>query len=64
MDAVEEINGTYFNHGHTNVVPGEWFDQSVIEQLADALGMTAEAVSMILIGSRSSRYQGNYTPPL
>ncbi|MFP5596677.1 hypothetical protein [Kluyvera sp. 142486] len=50
MDAVEEINGTYFYHGHTHVVPGERFDQSFIEQLADALGMTAEAVSMILIG--------------
>lgn len=50
MDTTEEINGAYFYHGHANVVPGELFDLIFIEQLADALGMTTEGVSMILIG--------------
>lgn len=50
MDTTEEINGTYFYHGHANVTPGELFDMIFIEQLADALGMTTEAVSMVMIG--------------
>lgn len=50
MDTTEELNGTYFYHGHTNVTPGELFDLIFIEQLADALGMTTEAVCMIIIG--------------
>ncbi|WP_436859699.1 STM2901 family protein [Citrobacter tructae] len=50
MDTTEEKNGTYFYHGHVNVTPGELFDLIFIEQLADALGMTTEAVSMVLIG--------------
>lgn len=50
MDTTEEKNGTYFYHGHANVTPGELFDLIFIEQLADALGITTEAVSMVLIG--------------
>ena len=50
MDTTEERNGTYFYHGHTNVTPGELFDLIFIEQLADALGITTESVSMVLIG--------------
>ncbi len=50
MDTTEETNGTYYYHGHANVTPGELFDLIFIEQLADGLEMTTEAVSMILIG--------------
>ncbi|MGU3412381.1 STM2901 family protein [Enterobacteriaceae bacterium C34A] len=50
MDTTEEINGSYYYHGHPNVTPGELFDLIFIEQLADALGMTTEGVSMVLIG--------------
>lgn len=50
MDTTEEINGSYFYHGHPNVTPGELFDLIFIEQLADVLGMTTEGVSMVLIG--------------
>lgn len=50
MDTTEELNGTYFYHGHSNVKPGELFDLIFIEQLADALGMTTEAVTLVLIG--------------
>lgn len=50
MNTLEEINGTYYYHGHPNVTPGELFDLIFIEQLADALGMTTEGVSMVLIG--------------
>lgn len=50
MDTTEERNGTYYYHGHTNITPGELFDLIFIEQLADALGMTTESISMILIG--------------
>lgn len=49
MDTTEEINGTYFYHGHANVTPGELFDMIFIEQLADALGMITEAVSKVMI---------------
>lgn len=55
MDTTEEINGAYFYYGHTNVVPGERFDLIFIEQLADALEMTTEAVSMILISPVSGK---------
>ncbi|HAT1575059.1 TPA: hypothetical protein I8Y25_001411 [Raoultella ornithinolytica] len=50
MDTTEERNRTYFYRGHPNVTAGELFDLIFIEQLADALGMTTEGVSMILIG--------------
>lgn len=50
MDTTEEINGTYYYHGHANVTPGELFDLIFIEQLADALGMTTEGICMVLIG--------------
>jgi hypothetical protein len=50
MDTTEEVNGTYFYHGHSNVTPAELFDLIFIEQLADSLGTTTTAVSLILIG--------------
>lgn len=50
MDTTEESSGTYYYHGHANVRPGELFDLIFIEQLADSLGMTTEAISMILVG--------------
>ncbi|MEB0774527.1 hypothetical protein VC840_19415 [Citrobacter portucalensis] len=50
MDTTEEANGTYWYHGHANVTSGELFDLIFIEQLADSLGITTEAVTLVLIG--------------
>lgn len=50
MDTTEELSGTYFYHGHTNVTPIELFNLIFIEQLADALGITTEAATMVVIG--------------
>lgn len=50
MDTTEELNGTYFYHGHANVTPGELFDLIFVEQLADSLGITTEATTLVLIG--------------
>lgn len=50
MDTTEELNGTYFYHGHANVTPGELFDLIFLEQLADSLGVTTEAATLVLIG--------------
>lgn len=50
MDTTEEAKGTYWYHGHSNVTPGELFDLIFIEQLADSLGVTTEAVTLMLIG--------------
>ena len=50
MDTTEEANGTYWYHGHPNVTSGELFDLIFIEQLADSLGITTEAVMLVLIG--------------
>ena len=51
MDTTEEANGTYWYHGHANVTSGELFDLIFnSEQLADSLGITTEAVMLVLIG--------------
>lgn len=50
MDTTEEINGTYWYHGHANLTAGELFDLIFIEQLADSLGITTEAATLVLIG--------------
>lgn len=50
MDTTEELNGTYFYHGHTNVTPIELFNLIFVEQLADALGITTEAATLVVIG--------------
>lgn len=50
MGTIDERNRTYDYHGHANVTSGELFDLIFIEQLADALGITTEAASMVLIG--------------
>lgn len=49
MDTAEARNRTYCYREHPNVTAGGLFDRVVIEQLADALGMATEGVSMILI---------------
>ena len=49
MDTTEARNRTYCYRGHPNVTAGGLFDRVVIEQLADALGIATEGVSMILI---------------
>ena len=50
MNTTEELNGTYFYHGHTNVTPIELFNLIFVEQLADALGITTEAATLVVIG--------------
>lgn len=50
MDTTEEINGTYWYHGHANVTAGELFDLIFIEQLADSLGISTEATALVLLG--------------
>src|SRR5215207_4996676 len=50
MDTTEELNGTYFYHGHTNVTPGELFDLIFLEQFCDELGIGIESGAAILAG--------------
>lgn len=37
MDTTEEINGSYYYHGHPNVTPGELYDLIFIEQRNEGL---------------------------
>ncbi|SUG64593.1 membrane protein [Salmonella enterica subsp. enterica] len=39
MDTTEELNGTYFYHGQSNLSAGELFDVIFIEQFCDELGI-------------------------
>lgn len=50
MNTTEELNGTYFYHGHSNITPIELFNLIFVEQLADALGITVEAATLVVIG--------------
>lgn len=50
MDVFEELNGTYFYHGHTNVSAGELFNLIVLENFADSFGLDVASAAMILIG--------------
>ncbi|ANI83277.1 STM2901 family protein [Kosakonia oryzae] len=50
MDTVEELNGTYFYHGHTNVSAGELFNLIFLENFADSFGLDVASAAMVLIG--------------
>lgn len=63
MDTTEEANGTYWYHGHANVTSGELFDLIFIEQLADSLGITTEAVTLVLIGQPFILWKESYQQP-
>lgn len=50
MDTTEELNGTYFYHGHSKLSPGELFDLIFLEQFCDELGIGVESGAAILAG--------------
>ncbi len=50
MDTFEELNGTYFYHGHTNVSAGELFNLIFLQNFADSFGMDIGSAATILIG--------------
>ncbi|GAA3587740.1 hypothetical protein GCM10023078_14370 [Gibbsiella greigii] len=50
MDTTEELNGTYFYHGHSNLSPGELLDVIFLEQFCDELGIGIESGAAILSG--------------
>lgn len=50
MDTTEELNGTYFYHGHANVTREELFWLIFAESLADHLGVSVETAATILAG--------------
>lgn len=50
MDTTEELNGTYFYHGQSNLSAGELFDVIFLEQFCDELGIGIESGAAILAG--------------
>ncbi|WNN43062.1 MULTISPECIES: STM2901 family protein [Winslowiella] len=50
MDTTEELNGTYFYHGQSNLSSGELFDVIFLEQFCDELGIGIESGAAILSG--------------
>lgn len=50
MDTTEELNGTYFYHGQSNLSAGELFDVIFIEQFCDEHGIGIESGAAILAG--------------
>jgi hypothetical protein len=50
MDTTEELNGTYFYHGHTNVTKQELFWLIFLEGFANHIGWEIETAAMILAG--------------
>ncbi|MEX9254484.1 STM2901 family protein [Pseudenterobacter timonensis] len=50
MDTTEELNGTYFYHGHANVTSQELFLLIFVESLADHIGVSVETAVTILTG--------------
>ncbi len=50
MDTTEELNGTYFYHGQSNLSAGELFDVIFLEQFCDELGISIESGAAILAG--------------
>lgn len=51
MDTTEELNGTYFYHGQSNLSAGELFDVIFLEQFCDELGIGIESGAAILAGN-------------
>lgn len=52
MDTTEELNGTYFYHGQSNLSAGELFDVIFLEQFVMNLGL---ALSQVLLSSPDNR---------
>ncbi|WP_428943515.1 STM2901 family protein [Pantoea sp. FN060301] len=50
MDATEELNGTYFYHGHANLTPQELFNLILSENFANRTGLETTSAAMILAG--------------
>ncbi|MER5004484.1 STM2901 family protein [Atlantibacter hermannii] len=50
MDTTEELNGTYFYHGQSNLSAGELFDVIFLEQFCDELGISIASGAAILAG--------------
>lgn len=50
MDTTEELNGTYFYHGQSNLSSGELFDVIFLEQFCDELEIGIESGAAILSG--------------
>lgn len=50
MDTTEEINGTYFYRGHSNVTPGELLEIIFLEEFCMELGIDAVSGAAILGG--------------
>jgi hypothetical protein len=50
MNTTEELNGTYFYHGHSNLSAGELFDLIFLEQFCDELAIGVESGAAILSG--------------
>jgi hypothetical protein len=67
MDTVEELGGTYFYHGYTNLTPGELFNAIFLESFADHIGLEIGSAALILSGQPSIKVSGklsatNVTP--
>jgi len=50
MDTVEEINGTYFYHGHNNLSARELFNLIFLENFSKAFGLSMTSGALILSG--------------
>lgn len=50
MDTVEELGGSYFYHGNSNVAPQELFWLIIAESLANHTGISIETAATILAG--------------
>lgn len=50
MDTTEELNGTYFYHGHSNLTPGELVEIIFLEEFCTELGIDAVAGAAIISG--------------
>lgn len=58
MDTTEELNGTYFYHGQSNLSAGELFDVIFLEQFCDELGIGIESGAAILAGQKNQNETG------
>lgn len=64
MDTTEELNGTYFYHGHENVSAQELFFLILIEEFSNQTGMETTATALMFSGAAiipKSKVLGNST---
>ncbi|CRY67045.1 putative phage membrane protein [Yersinia kristensenii] len=50
MDTIEELNGTYYYHGHTQLTPLELFNLIFLENFSERTGLEITSAAMILSG--------------